>query len=100
MFSSEQPNADQYEFNYPILLTEGTVPDGRAHLAQVLDAGTDGIRLLLAGANPLQVGSELNLSCSPARDSEDGREWRPVHFRCKVAWQDLDNNQVGLTYIQ
>ena len=100
MLSSEQRNTNRHELNYAILFTEGTLPTGRAHLAQVLDAGTEGMRLLMAGANPLQVGSELKLSCSPARDSEDGQGWRPVHFRCKVAWQDLDNNQVGLTYIQ
>jgi len=100
MFSSERRNTNRYELNYPILLTEGTIPTGRAHLAQVLDAGTDGMRLLLAGSNPLQVGSELNLSCSPARDSDDVQGWHPVHLRCKVAWQDLENNQVGLAYIQ
>ena len=100
MLSSERRNTNRYELNNPILFIEGTLPTGRAHLAQVLDAGTDGMRLLLAGANPMQIGSELNLSCSPARDSEDDQGWRPVHLRCKVAWQDLDNNQVGLTYIQ
>ncbi len=99
MISSERRTASRFELNYPILLTEGTESSGRAHLAQVLDAGIDGIRLLLAGANPLQVGSELNLTCSPARDSQSKQEWRPVHLRCKVAWQDLDNNQIGLSYI-
>lgn len=102
MFSSERRNADRYKFNYnyPILLTEGTSSTGRVHLAQVLDAGIDGMRLLLAGSNPLQIGCELNLSCSPARESKKGQRLYPVHFRCKVAWQDLENNQIGLTYIQ
>ena len=102
MFSIEQRNADRYKFNYnyPIMLTEGTTPTGRVHLAQVLDAGIDGMRLLLAGSNPLQIGSELNLSCSPADDNTNGQGLQPVHLRCKVAWQDLDNNQIGLTYIQ
>ncbi len=103
MFSSERRNADRYKFNnnYPILLTEESTPTERIHLAQVLDAGKDGIRLLLAGSNPLlQIGSELNLSCSPARDTEKTKESQPVRFRCKVAWQDLENNQIGLTYIQ
>ena len=100
MLSSERRRVNRYEINYPILLTENSGNTDRAHLAQVLDAGTDGMRLLLAGANQLQVGSELNLSCSPARDRNDEQQWRPVHLRCRVAWQDLDNNQVGLTYIQ
>jgi hypothetical protein len=100
MSASERRDVTRYELNYPILLTEGVKTSERAYLAQVLDAGTDGIRLLLAGANPLQVGSELNLSCSPARESDDSHGWRPVRFRCKVAWQDLENNQIGLTYLQ
>lgn len=100
MPASERRNSNRYKLNYPILLTEGTATVEKGHLAQVLDAGTDGMRLLLAGANPLQIGSELNLSCSPARDSEDDQGWQPVHLRCKVAWQDLENNQIGLTYIQ
>ncbi len=100
MLARERRDVNRYELNYPILLTEGTTSSTRAHLAQVLDAGKDGIRLLLAGANPLQIGSELNLSCSPARDNTEGRNWRPVRFRCKVAWQDLENNQIGLTYLQ
>lgn len=102
MPSRERRNADRYTFNnnYPILITEGATPTGRVHLAQVLDAGRDGMRLLLASPNPLQIGSELNLSCTPARESEKGEKLYPVRFRCKVAWQDLDNNQIGLTYIQ
>lgn len=99
MLSSERNNTNRYELNYPILVTEGTLPTGRAHLAQVLDAGTDGMRLLLASANPMKIGSELNLSCSPARDSNN-QGGLPVHLRCKVVWQDLDNNQIGLTFIQ
>ena len=102
MISSERRNADRYKFNYnySILIREGTTPTERVHLAQVLDAGIDGMRLLLAGSNPLQIGSELNLSCRAARDNEKSQELPSVHFRCKVAWQDLDNNQIGLTYIQ
>ena len=100
MLSGERRDTKRYELNYPVLLSEGTAPTGRAHLAQILDAGIDGIRLLLAGANPLQVGSELHLSCSPARDAEKGQGWHPVHFRCKVAWQDLEKSQIGLVYIQ
>ncbi len=97
---NERRHAGRYEINYPLLLTEKTGPAEGTYLAQILDAGTDGMRLLLAGANPLQVGSELNLACSPARDNEDDQGWQPVHLRCKVAWQDLDNNQIGLAYIQ
>jgi hypothetical protein len=97
---SERRNAGRYELNYPLLLTEKAGLADGAYLAQILDAGTDGMRLLLAGAKPLQVGSELSLSCSPARDNEDGRDWQPVHLRCRVAWQDLDKNQLGLSYIQ
>jgi hypothetical protein len=100
MAINERRKTGRYELNYPILLTDGTATGGRVHLAQVLDAGTDGLRLLLAGADPLQVNSELNLACSPARDSGDDQGWHPVHLRCKVAWRDLENNQVGLAYIQ
>ena len=97
--NSERRTKNRYQLNYPIILTEGPADVGRAHLAQVLDAGADGMRLLLAGSNPLQIGSELNLSCSPAREREK-EQWQPVKVRCRVAWQDLENNQIGLTYIQ
>jgi hypothetical protein len=100
MHTSERRDSNRYELNYPILLSEGTAESSRAHLAQILDAGSDGMRLLVAGANPLQIGSELDLACSPARDNEQGTNWRPVRLRCKVAWQDLENNQIGLTYVQ
>ncbi len=100
MQTSERRDSGRYELNYPVLLSEGTLDLDRAHLAQVLDAGADGMRLLMAGANPLQIGSELDLSCSPARDAEEGKNWKPVQMRCRVAWQDLENNQIGLTYIQ
>lgn len=103
MFPGERRTANRYKFNnnFPILLSEETTPTGRMHLAQVLDAGKNGMRLLLTDSNPLlQIGSELNLSCSPGRDSEKAQGLEPVLFRCKVAWQDLDNNQIGLSYIQ
>jgi hypothetical protein len=100
MQNPERRDTSRYELNYPILLSEGTMDRNRAHLAQVLDAGSDGMRLLMAGVNPLRVGSELDLACSPARDAQDGRDWKPIRLRCRVAWQDLENNQIGLTYIQ
>ncbi len=88
----------RYELNYPILISENEAIKP-SFLAQILDAGLDGMRLLMAGANPLQTGSELHLSCAPARDNEHGQTWKPVVFRCKVAWQDLETNQLGLTYV-
>jgi len=100
MQNSERRDTYRYELNYPVLLSEGTLDLDRAHLAQVLDAGSKGMRLLMAGANPLQIGTELELACSPARDADEGASWKPVHMRCRVAWQDLENNQIGLTYIQ
>ena len=98
MINNKRDNA-RYELNYPIMVSEGTTSNKQSFLAQILDAGLDGMCLLMAGANPLQTGSELHLSCSPARDSEHGTTWKPVHFRCKVAWQDLETSQIGLTYV-
>jgi len=100
MLSRERRDTNRYELNYPILVAEDMTPVGKEQLAQILDAGTDGICLLVAAANPLQVGTELYLSCSPASDRKKGRPWEPVRVHCKVAWQDLDKNQIGLLYIQ
>jgi len=100
MPARERRNTNRYELNYPILLSEDATPAGKARLVQILDAGADGICLLVAAANPLQIGTELYLSCSPARDRKKGRPWKPVRMHCKVAWQDIEKSRIGLLYIQ
>ena len=95
----ERRNISRYELNYPALLATQTLPVRRAHLAQILDSGAGGMRLLVTDADSLSVGGELNLSLSPARVSEAGQERRPVNVRCKVVWQNLENNQIGLSYL-
>lgn len=92
-------DANRYELNYPIRLSESASPADHSFLAQILDAGLDGMRLLMAGANPLQRGCVLHLCCAPARENDNGQEWHPVQLCCKVAWQNLETNQIGLTYI-
>ena len=99
MLSRERRNVSRFELNYPILLTKQILPALRAHLAQIIDAGAGGMRLLVTDADSLPVGGELKLSLSPARDSDVGQEWRPVSVRCKVVWQNLENNQIGLSYL-
>ena len=100
MLSREQPNVCRYELNYPILLTTQTFPVRRAHLAQILYAEAGEMRLLVTDTDSLPVGSELNFSLFPARDREVGQEWRPVNVCCKVVWQNLESNQIGLSYLQ
>ena len=100
MLAGKRRNTNRYELNYPILVAEDATPAGNEQLAQILDAGADGICLLVASANSLQVGTELHLSCSPARDRKKGLPWEPVRVHCKVAWQDLEKRQIGLLYIQ
>ena len=100
MYSREQPNVCRYELNYPILLTTQTFPVRRAHLVQILDAGAGGMRLLVTDPASLPVGSELNLPLFPDRDRKVGQEWRPVNVCCEVVWQNLESNQIGLSYLQ
>ena len=99
MLSRERRNISRYKLNYPTLLTMQTQPVRRAHLAQILDAGAGGMRLLVTDADSLSVGGELKLSLSPACVSEAGQEWRPVNVCCKIVWQNLENNQIGLSYL-
>ena len=99
MFSRERRHLSRYELNYPTLLTKQILPVRRAHLAQILDAGAGGMRLLVTDADSLSVGGELKLSLSPDHFSEAGQERRPVNVRCKVVWQNPENNQIGLSYL-
>ena len=100
MLSRKQHNVSRYELNYPILLIKQTLPLRRAHLAQILDAGAGGLRLLVTDPASLPIGGEMKLSLFPARDSEVGQKWRPVNVRCKVVWQNFESNQIGLSYLQ
>ncbi len=95
----ERRHISRYDLNYPTLLTTQTLPVRRAHLAQILDAGAGGMRLLVTDADCLSVGDELQLSLSSACQSEAGQEWQPVNVRCRVVWQNLENNQIGLSYL-
>ena len=70
MLSRKQRNVSRYELNYPILLIKQTLPSRRAHLAQILDVGVGGMRLLVTDPASLPIGGELKLSLSPAHDQK------------------------------
>ena len=68
---------------------------GDRHLAEIIDAGTRGLRVRVTNQQGLSVGREVQLNCMRLRDPRQG-----VNLRCRVAWEDAENHEVGLDYIQ
>ncbi len=70
--------------------------DGRiVRLAEILDAGEQGLRVRVTGQTGLQVGHEVEISSLSAYKRIDASR-----LLCRIAWQDIDNFEVGLKYLQ
>ncbi|NOQ45937.1 MAG: hypothetical protein GQ559_04580 [Desulfobulbaceae bacterium] len=100
MNTRERRSCHRYPLNYPVLLnTSYKEGDAEGHLAEIIDAGVNGMRLLVTTSNALQVGRELIVFCLPAEE-RTGSTWRAIELRCRVVWKNGDNHEVGLHYIQ
>ena len=92
MISNERRGCKRFTLNHPIML--GTGNGSSEHLAEILDAGVKGMRVRLTNQTGFQVGQEMDIVCFPQRDVS------PLTLRCRVAWEDADNLEVGLKYLQ
>jgi len=93
MLSAERRQCKRFRLNHPIMMgTNKTEP----RLAEIIDAGTRGLRIRVTNQEGLRVGREVDLSCLGL--ARKGR--RDLRLRCRVAWEDPENFEVGLDYIQ
>lgn len=98
MFFRDRRISTRYALGYQIVINKGIMISDKVQSARVLDAGSTGMRLFLAGVPPLPVGSELNLECSPARIKSDGKKWYPVNITCKIVWRDVKTYTYGVVF--
>ncbi len=92
MHSQERRSCKRARLNHPVMMGI----DGRImRLAEILDAGKKGLRVRVTGQSGLQVGHEVEIFSLSAYKRLDASR-----FRCSIAWQDSDNFEVGLQYIQ
>ncbi|BCO10851.1 hypothetical protein GF1_32270 [Desulfolithobacter dissulfuricans] len=100
MSAQDRRSSYRYQLYYPInMRVARSSSEDDWHLAEILDAGRNGVRLLVTGGESLPVGSELEFASLPSPREENGRG-RRSEFRCRVVWEDSENHLVGLTYIQ
>ena len=92
MNSRERRACRRFTLNHPVLM--GTGGDG-GHLAEILDAGVEGMRVRMTNQSGFQVGHQVDITCLSRQDQAD-----TVNLRCRVAWEDAENFEVGLTYLQ
>ncbi len=70
--------------------------DGRiVRLAEILDAGERGLRVRVTGQSGLQVGHEVEIFSLSAYKRTGASK-----LQCSIAWQDNDNFEIGLRYLQ
>ncbi len=65
------------------------------HLAEILDAGVKGMRVRVTNQTGFQVGREVEVSSLPLHNRAGG-----ITLHCQVAWEDAENFEVGLKYLQ
>lgn len=92
MQSRERRTCRRYTLNHPVVM--GTGEDGE-HLAEILDAGTKGMRVRMTNQSGFEVGNEIDISCLSRRHQDD-----TLKLHCRVAWEDSENLEVGLIYLQ
>ncbi len=101
MNERERRGCQRYPLHYPILLEvsgeDGT--GGEQHLAEILDAGVGGMRLQVTNQQLLRAGREVTIFCQPARRRRADENWTIFELRCRVVWEDVENREVGLHYI-
>lgn len=98
MFFRDRRLSTRHALGYQIMIHKGIMISDGVQLARILDAGSTGMRLFLAGVPPLPVGAELNLECTPARKKSDGKKWYPVNIPCKIVWRDVKNYSYGIVF--
>ena len=92
MHSRERRACRRFTLNHPVLMgTSGDI----GHLAEILDAGVEGMRVRMTNQSGFQVGHEVDIACLSRKNHAD-----TVNLRCRVAWEDTENLEVGLTYLQ
>lgn len=92
MVANERRESKRFTLNHPVMM--GTGGDNR-HLAEILDAGVQGMRVRLTNQADVQVGHEIDIACLPQEGRFDG-----LSLRCRVAWENTENLEVGLKYLQ
>ena len=92
MVANERRENKRFTLNHPVMM--GTADDSN-HLAEILDAGVQGMRVRLTNQAGLQVGHEIVIACLPGQGQVDG-----LSLRCRVAWEDAENLEVVLKYLQ
>jgi uncharacterized protein YdeI (YjbR/CyaY-like superfamily) len=101
MSTPERRHNRRYPLNHTIALSIDVdkKPATPYYLARILDAGVEGMRVEVTSSRDITVGRELQLSCRPVADhsQQDGAN---VALRCQVVWNDLENSQIGLAYMQ
>ena len=92
MNSQERRFSNRVRLNHPIMIRiDGDV----VQPAEILDAGDLGLRVRVTGQTSLQVGHEVEIaSLSSYKRTHASR------LKCCIAWQDMDNSEVGLKYLQ
>ncbi len=92
MHSQERRSCKRARLNHPVMMGI----DGRiVRLAEILDAGERGLRVRVTGQSGLQVGHEVEIFSLSAYKRLDASK-----LQCSIAWQDSDNFEVGLQYLQ
>ena len=87
----ERRECKRFTLNHPV--TMGT-NESDGHLAEIVDAGLQGMRVRMTNQSGFQVGHEVDVSCMP-RQSKSAT----LKIRCRVAWEDAENMEVGLSYL-
>jgi len=92
MNAEERRDCRRCALHHPVMMGRN---NNNKHLAEILDVGAKGMRVRVIGQLGLQVGHEVEISSLSAYKRLDASR-----LQCRVAWQDLDNFEVGLKYLQ
>lgn len=82
----------RFTLNHPVMIQAGKEA---VHLAEILDAGIDGLRIRLTDQSGFKVGHDVDIACLPSTKHSGA-----FKHRCQVAWEDSENLEVGLKYLQ
>lgn len=92
MITRERRGCKRFTLNHPVMMGTGASKD---HLAEILDAGVLGMRVRITNQAGFEVGHVVDVSCLPLKNMKD-----TTNLRCRVAWEDAENMEMGLTYMQ
>ncbi len=91
MDNRERRECKRFTLNHPV--TIGT-SESNGHLAEIVDAGVQGMRVRMTNQSGFRVGHDVDVSCTPQQDQAE-----TIKLRCRVAWEDAENLEVGLSYL-